>query len=343
MDRKRFDEIDVIRAFGIIGVIIVHILTYNLSFPIYKFLWNNLQFVVISFVFCSGFVLSSIYQNYFTNFSKTVFWYKKRFIRLILPFWIYLIVHYSLWILFPSFFSGLGLVKNADYFVRSALFIGGTNFNWLPLLFLQLTFLFPIFSNWINKKKIMATYILGSSVVTAIFTMFLFPYSQYRLVMWIPWSIVLIFSMYIANKAKSDKNEKQTNTRYLISGVFFFVIFLILYLLNLDLGKVLNFYNHKYPPDFYYLFFGLSLTCFSLLIARLKIWQNKIIKSVYFYISNNSYQIFFIHYIILDSILVMSKTNNIFKSPVIDFVIILSLSLFINEGINRLGLVFKKK
>ena len=79
-------------------------------------------FVVVAFVFCSGFVLSAIYQNSFSSIKQTLSWYKKRFIRLVVPFYIYLIVHYSLWILFPNIFSGLGLVKNLDFFVKSAIF-----------------------------------------------------------------------------------------------------------------------------------------------------------------------------------------------------------------------------
>ena len=98
MDKKRFDEVDVLRAFGIIGVVIVHILTRNLTNPLSNFLWNNLQFFVISFVFCSGFILASIYENAFTSISKTIALYKKRLIRLLIPFYIYLIIHYVLWI-----------------------------------------------------------------------------------------------------------------------------------------------------------------------------------------------------------------------------------------------------
>lgn len=342
MDRIRFDEVDVIRAFGIIAIIIIHILTYNLSNPLNKFLWNNLQFVVVSFVFCSGFVLASIYTS-FASISQTLSWYKKRFIRLILPFWIYLCFHYTLWILFPNSFSGLGLSKDAGYFIKSAALIGGDNLNWLPLIFLMLTFLFPIFMNWKGKKKIMTVYLILSVIVTIIFTFITFPYSYYRFVMWIPWSLVLLFSIYISVKAKEDKNAIKTSQRYLLFGILFFVMYLCFHILNTNTGKLLNFYNHKYPPDFYYLLFGISLTCFSLLIARLKIWKNKMIKNTYGFISKNSYQIFFIHYILLDAVLILSKHKSVFKSPIIQFTIILFVSLIIAAALDKVTLIFKKK
>ncbi len=341
MDRKRFDEVDILRAFGIIGIILIHILTYNLGSPINKFLWNNLQFVVISFVFASGFVLAYFYENAFTSISKILSWYKKRFIRLLVPFYLYLILHNVLWLAFPDIFSGLGLSKSIDYFVKSALLFGGTNYNFLVVLFIVLTLLFPLFTNFFNRKKILYFYVFVSIIITLIFTFFGSPYSLYRFTMWIPWSLVLIFAMYIAIKSKMDKNTIDTNKRYLFFGTLFFILFLGLYVLNSNMGKSLFFYSHKYPPDFYYLFFGLFLTCLSLLIGKLEIWQNKFLKQIYLFISKNSYYIFFIHYIILDAVLVLARENLFFKNPFIQFITIFFSTIFIILILNRIKLIKK--
>lgn len=341
MDRKRFDEVDVLKAFGIIGVIIVHILTRNLTNPISNFLWNNLQFFVISFVFCSGFVLASIYQNSFSSVSKTLAWYKKRLIRLLIPFFIYLIFHYALWIIFPNIVNGLGLVQNTDYFIKSALLIGGTNYNFLVVLFVELTLLFPIFTNFFKRKKFLFLYLLLSGIIAFIFTFFGGSYSTYRFTMWIPWSLVLIFAMYLAIKGKSEEVAKNIDKRYFLFGVIFFILFLGLYFYNLHIGKSLIFYNHKYPPDFYYLFFGLSLTCFALIIGRLKFWQNKILKLIYLFISNNSYSIFFVHFIFLDAVILLSTRYQFFKYSAIQFLIIFFLSISVVLIINKLKSIIK--
>lgn len=341
MDRKRFDEVDFLRAFGIIGVILIHILTYNQSSPIDKFLWNNLQFVVISFVFASGFVLAYFYENAFTSISQTLSWYKKRFIRLLVPFYLYLTLHNVLWLAFPDIFSGLGLSKSMDYFVQSTLLFGGTNYNFLVVLFIELTLLFPIFTVFFKRKKILFLYIFFSSLVTLIFTFFGSPYSLYRFTMWIPWSLILIFAMYISVRSKMDKNAIDTDKRYLIFGILFFILFAGFYVLNQISGKSLNFYNHKYPPDFYYVFFGLSITCFALLIGKLKFWQNKILKDMYLFISKNSYSIFFIHYIILDAVLVLASKNLFFKNSFVQFLIIFFPTIFIILILNRIKLIKK--
>lgn len=343
MQRKRFDEIDFLRAAGIIGVIAIHILTYSLSTPFNKFLWNYLQFFVIAFVFCSGFVLSYIYKKAFSSIKDTIYWYKKRFIRLIIPFWIYLTIHNLLWILFPNFFSGLGLSQNINYFISSAALFGGTNFNFLPLLFLQLTFLFPLLNNWMNKRKILLVYITGASFITLLFTFSTFPYSLYRFVMWIPWSLILIWAIFLRIKEEGDKNTNQTFKRYLLWGISTFVLFLILYIFNIDNKNSLNFYNHKYPPDFYYLLFGISITSFALLIGKLKIWQNKNIKPVYFFISRNSYSIFFIHYVILDFVLVLSKKAPVINFPLVQFVIIFFPSMFLAFALEKIILFNKNR
>ena len=341
MDKKRFDEVDVLRAFGIIGVVIVHILTRNLTNPLSNFLWNNLQFFVISFVFCSGFILASIYENAFTSISKTIAWYKKRLIRLLIPFYIYLIIHYVLWIAFPSFFSGLGLSKNIDYFIKSVFLIGGTNYNFLVVLFVELTLLFPLFTNLFKRKNILYLYILLSGLITFIFTFFGSSYSIYRFTIWIPWSLVLIFAIYISIKGKLSQNTKDIDKRYLFFGITFFILFAGLYFYNLGVGESIIFYNHKYPPDFYYLFFGLSFTCFSLIIGRLKLWQNQYLKPMYLYVSKNSYSIFFIHFIILDAMLVLASKNQFFKNSIIQFFIIFSLSIFIVFILNKAKLIKK--
>lgn len=341
MDRKRFDEVDVLKAFGIVGVIIVHILTHNLTNPISNFLWNNLQFLVVSFVFCSGFVLASIYQNYFSSVSKTLVWYKKRLIRLIIPFFIYLISHYALWIIFPGVFNGLALVQNIDFFTKSALLIGGTNYNFLVVLFVELTLLFPIFTSLFKRKKFLFLYLLLSGLITFIFTFFGGSYSTYRFTMWIPWSLVLIFAMHLSIKGQKEEAANKFNKRYFLFGVIFFILFLGLYFYNLQIGKSLIFYNHKYPPDFYYLLFGLSLTCFALIIGRLRFWQNKILKSIYLFISKNSYAMFFIHFIILDAVLLLSTKYQFFKYSTIQFSIIFSLSIVIVLIINKLKLIIK--
>jgi len=69
VERKRFDEIDFLRFIGIIGIIAIHILTYSLTGFLNKFLWNNLQFVVIFF---PSILIIIAYQMLFKRIKKII-------------------------------------------------------------------------------------------------------------------------------------------------------------------------------------------------------------------------------------------------------------------------------
>src|SRR5690348_3169914 len=114
MKTERYSYIDLVRATSIIGVMIIHTLSFHLSSPIALFFWNLLQFVVAAFVFCSGYV----HAHYFDKLVslKSIFsWYKKRAIRMIFPFYIYFIVHFILFLIFPSIFIHFGMHSSVAF------------------------------------------------------------------------------------------------------------------------------------------------------------------------------------------------------------------------------------
>lgn len=315
MKKERLSEIDLIRAIGIVGVIVIHVLTYYLSGPLNKFIWNYAQFVVIAFVFSSGYILPIAYSAGFKSLRDIIFWYKKRFIRLLLPFYIFLVVHYLLWILFPNFIQGLGLKKTMDYFVSSALLFGGTNFNFLPLLFVELSLIFPLLLRVAKNKLLTIIYLTITIMVTFYFTFFGFPYHYYREVMWIPWSIVLFLATWLVlHKSQTPDVEK---IKYLILALVFSFWFVIFFVYNFLSEHSLNFYSHKYPPDFFYISYGLALTLALILIAKNKVFLTPRLLKTYSYISKNSYSIFFIHYIILDNALTLRSRVHLLENPIV--------------------------
>ncbi len=245
--QHRLLPVDFLRSVAIIGVIVTHVYSYNLTNATNYAIWNYLHFVVVAFVFCSGFVMTAKYQYVLTDVTKIFVWYKKRFVRLLIPFYLYLFVHYTLWFLFPHFFSGLGLEKSPAFLLQSLLLIGGINLNWLPLLFIQLTILFPLFIFLIRKRNFLICYVVFAIMTTLFFTIQTFPYGYYRLVMWIPWSLILLLAM---------KNSK----KYILFSAISFTLFSILYMLFQTLHRSLTLIDHKYPPDFYYLSYATSIT-----------------------------------------------------------------------------------
>ncbi|HYK08509.1 MAG TPA: acyltransferase [Candidatus Eisenbacteria bacterium] len=290
--KERFVYIDFIRALSIIGVIAIHTLSFSLGSSINLFIWNFLQFVVGAFVFCSGFVHSH-YESKFTSFPVIFSWYKKRAIRILLPFYIYFCVHFLLFFFFPTFFTHFGLQKSFSYIVGSIFLYGGINASWLPLLFLQLTVLTPLLF-LLNKKRILWIYIICCVIVTAVGTLWFVPYSWYRGTMWIGWSLIFLLGI-LAPKIKS--------TGKLFAGLTLLGTILSSFLLFLfsNFHHSINFTDNKYPPNLYYLSYAVAGT--SLLFLLSKKFIPVIPEWTYEYISKKSYSLFFIHYIVLDFIL----------------------------------------
>ena len=242
---KRFDHIDFLRAVAIIGIIITHILSYNLGTTLTNTVWNYLHFVVPLFVFCSGYVAYGKPMDY-----------KKRTVRLLAPFLIWTTLH---WVL------GLGL--RLDY-------------SWLPILFLELMIVTPIYmSLWKSHRLYLVLAIFISTLLK--------PPIDYRLYMWLPWSSILLLSFFA--------REKRINP--IIPALVGFSIFMIGNWLLSILHQPLTLTLHKYPPDIFYLSYGVMIGSILLLITPKKI--SPIVR----WFSIHSYNIFFAHYIILGLII----------------------------------------
>lgn len=328
--KKRFEHIDFLRSVAIVGVVAIHTLSYNLTNSINYQVWNYLNFVVVSFVFCSGYVLIAIYSDRLNSLSAIFSWYKKRLSHLLIPFYVYLLVHYMLWILFPNFFSGLGLQKNAEFIFRSLTLTGGANLNWLTLLFLELTLLFPILV-YISKSKLWTVYYAIISItVTIIITVLRFPYEYYRGIMWLPWSTILLISIFFFFKEETDSNVRAHTKRYLFSGILAAIIFSTLVWSHFVFQKSFQLVDYKYPPDLYYLSYGFFVTTIILILGEeLKIHHSHMVKMVIRYISKHSYSLFFIHFIMLDFVITITDHQGVWSHPFVQFIIVLSASLVV--------------
>lgn len=319
MDKKRFEHIDFIRSVSIVVIIATHVYSYFLSNPLNNFIWNYSHFAVPAFIFCSGYVLTAGYTNQFNNFSNIISWYLKRLKRILIPFYVYLIIHYALWRIFPNFFQGIGLEKSWKFIFQSVLMSGGVNINWLPLLFLELTLLFPLILKIFQNKKLLWVYLAMSFAVTIFLTIKTFPYSYFRLIMWVPWSLIFIFSIYSFKKEQNENSIAKITRKYLLGFLISFSLFLFLFILWHPLNKSFNLIDYKYPPGLYYLSYSFGLTCLLITVSKLKIFKINLIRKTSRYISVNSYQLFFIHFIFLDTAITIIHKYHLALNPAILF------------------------
>ena len=129
--KSRAYSIDILRAFSIIGVMVIHSLALFLGPSAVNQLWNYLEFVVITFVACSGYVTWLSFSN---GHKSLLPWYGNRFVRLYIPYLLYAAVYLVLH----------GMLFHTSFFVSSLFLTGGIDVGWLPLLFLQLALITPV-------------------------------------------------------------------------------------------------------------------------------------------------------------------------------------------------------
>ena len=334
----RYFHIDFLRAVSILGMCAIHVYAYRMGSPFDNFFWNWMNFVVVGFIFCSGYVLFAKYGDVLKH--KGIFgWYKKRIIRLLVPYYVFLACYVALVALLPSFFHGFDLELNPLFLLQSVFLLeGGLGVSWLPLLFIELMVLFPILGYmWKHRKKWLYVYV-GVALMSAIFfTLYLFPYAHYRLVMWLPWSLVIVFSFYAFMR-----DEKYSPLRNYISySIIFGLLFGLLYSMWGQFDRSYLLTKNKYPPNVYFLLYATFGSSVVLALSYVKIFSWGYVKRFILFTSLVSYTLFFVHFIVLD----FALTTGFFvdmKSPFLLTIVVIVISLGITYLIEERMRIFAR-
>lgn len=334
----RYFHIDFVRALAIVIIIATHVFSYNLSTPLIQFLWNYSHFTVAAFVLCSGYVLFARYGGKIHTLQDIVQFYKKRLFRLLIPFYIYLCFHSLLMFLFPLFFNGLGISLSPEFYLQSITLVGGINLNWLPLLFLELAVLFPILILFGKNKKIQIVFIAVLLVVTVFTTIWIIPYAYYRWTMWISWLVVFLFSFFLFQK--QQQHDWKIAYSFGLAATFF-ILWVLLYILWQHVGRPINLIDNKYPPNWYSLSFELFGTSTLLGFGSMPVYP-VVVKRVILFLSTSSYNLFFIHYIVLDFVLSLKPRVPILTSSFLQLAVVLILSCGIALVLSRFQKLFAR-
>lgn len=328
---KRYLHIDLLRALSILGVIAIHVFSDNLSNSLNTIIWNYLHFVIVAFVFCSGYVMYALYAPRLTSLLSVGLFYKKRLVRLLIPFYVYLLAHYTLLFFFPHFFTGLGLQFSWKYIFQTVTLTGGLGINWLPLLFLELAILFPLLVFVFKRSRLLFwSYVALALAFTTGITVWHFPYADYRQVMWIPWSLFFVLPWYFL----VVEQRKPSAKIYYLFSLLGLIDFILLFTVWKSLGRSPTLIDNKYPPNLYYLSYGIFGSFFLLGVASVTRLQ-EFGTRIYLFVSKVSYNLFFIHFIALDFILTVNKLYSWHLSVWIQLVFVLVASLLTAWLLNR--------
>lgn len=319
MKIKRNTTIDFLRGLAVILMILIHATAYFLNDPTTRFVWDYTHFAVPLFVFCSGFVFFS--KNAETPLSVSYIW--KRLKRLVLPYYIFLL---------PFFFISF-LSKPESLTIRQILekllLSGGRDLNWLVILFIYLLFLFPIV-HFIYRQKKWVFYVLsGAAFLGCILFLFYIPHLPFRFVMWLPWTFFLIFTLVFT--------KKKDNPYFLLSTV---ILSAVSFIVTRDIlqgqDKTLVLTENKYPPNLYYLSYGIFFTTvlyyLHSFISRNTLYVRFVQKPVDF-LSVHSYSLFFIHFLFVKVFVDFGAHKAI--GPWMFFIVLLIVSILVQISINN--------
>ena len=283
--KKRLPEIDDIRGISIILMILIHTNVYFLSNKISYYTLEFSQFAVVAFIFCSAYLFylkQQIYRwsNFFVHLGR-------RIKRLVIPYYCFFAVYYLFLLLKEP--KKLTL----PYLIQNMFVIGGLDFNWLVLLFIELAILMPFISYLFERKKVWFYVYSAIAIISSLVFLKYTPLPYYRFIMWLPWSLILIYT-YIF-----DRIKKQTKLFLLITIISFMLYYLLSQFVLKPLGHSLFMYDNKYPPNIYHLTYGIFCVNGIYMLSQWRLFSNYAAQTIIHFFSTNSYTIFFIHILVI--------------------------------------------
>lgn len=314
MQRDR--TIDNLRGAAMMAMMVIHACSYYLTDRTTLLIWDNLQWAVPVFIFCSFYL--------FFNRTKEIkaedffFYLKKRITRLLVPYYVFLGV------IFPLFFVFEKKYFNLQYFLSNIFLYGGISFNWLVLLFVYLIFLMPAILA-MKKNKMLFYGFLAFSILSSLY--FIFIKYNFRITMWLPWVTYAYFTMFFI------KNRSNTK-KLLLLGIGSLVLFFALRVVEVNIGHNLTHYENKYPPTLYHLSFGFFWVIILYWLSVAKVFTYFKFDRILNFLSVNSYSLYFIHILVIFTI---SWLHLMPPSWPIFFLEIIGLSSLIQYGINKLS------
>lgn len=317
----RNKAIDILRGLGILAIIFIHVTAWYTKDKTAYFIWNWGQFAVPVFVFCSTYLFFVKKEKYaqegFVNYSLS------RLKRLLIPYYVFLLFFYLIY-----FVKNPQSIRLWDVLRDITLTTPGNEVNWAVLLFIYLTILmFPLIELWRKSRHLFILYVFLAISSSLLLITYSWPFN-YKLIMWLPWSLVILFSWYFA---RYETRKLFYPLTLLGTGL----LFVGLYFLKDTFGNSFEFFKNKYPPNLYYLSYGMLAVTLIYYLAKKGVFD-LFHKPIHF-LSAHSYSIFFIHLLL---IIAFSEFVDIQKFTWwVFFIVVLNLTLIIQSVINKRSLL----
>lgn len=313
---NRDKTIDNLRGLAMLAMMVIHACSYYLRDKTTLLIWDNLQWAVPVFLFCSFYLFFERTKEF--NRSNLLPYLKKRFSRLFLPYFVFLAVYF-----FLVFFFQKNLF-NLKFFLANLFLYGGLTFNWLVMIFVYFTFLMPVI--WYLKRfKVIYWSIFVLSVASSFYFIFAKPI-PFRAILWFPWLTYMYFTTFFI------ENKNNAKKLFVTAGLSL-ILFFILRQVEINIGHNLTQYENKYPPTLYHLSFGIFWVVVLHWLSEKNVFSFFKFDRLLHFLSINSYPIFFWH---LLAIFIIQWLHLMPPNWPIFFVEIFGISSLIQLGFNNI-------
>ncbi len=278
---QRFARIDIIRGVAMVAMIVIHAGAYFLNDASVFFIWNSLQFAVVTFIFCSAYLF---FKKLTLQTLSPLKFFVKRTQRLLIPYWIYLVVFFILTNLNGEEWSAKSALRYLTLTTHS------NDLSWLVVLMITLT---PVmlFINYVRNNRFYYLFFSLICFTSSLVFLFYAPPINFKFIMWLPWSLIIIATEYFV----AHENKSYFIPRFL---TVLLLVFISVLMINIFTNSSLTQYDNKYPPNLYHLSYGLFITALLFRYAN-KIAYFQITKKTFAFFSRYSYSIYFIHFLVV--------------------------------------------
>ena len=312
-------QIDSLRGISIFTMILIHTNAYFLHIPVAFALWDISEFAVPAFIFCSAYIFFLKFGTLQKVPDAHYVW--KRIKRLLIPYYFFLAVN--------LLFIYIGQPKRVTipFVIKNLFVIGGIDFNWLVLLFIELIPIM-ILLEYLGRRSRFLFFIYSFIAFTSSFLLlfFIIPVN-YRYIMWLPWSTVAVFAWLFV------KNEKKS-WFFPLAMVSSLAIFLFSRVILLLQQLSVTQFNNKYPPNLYHISFGIFSIVLLYFLLQQSFFKLKAFEKPIYFLSRYSYEVFFIHILVIYIFRTFFKT--IHFTWVSFFIVVFTLTIISQLAINSI-------
>lgn len=316
----RDQTIDHLKGIATLLVIFTHSIVFYTSNSFAFFLWDAVHFAVPLYVFSSVTLYFRKQKHLPIDFARYLL---KRSVRLLKPWYAFLLVYFGL-------FAFLGKPFSFVFMRDSFLLIGGVDIGWLVLLFMMITCVLPFFLFLRRRSPTLFYLFVTVSFLSSIILLFYIPPINYKWYLWLPWSVVIGYAAIFPYLKK----------KWQFTLIVLVTTAILSYTLLRLFNRPLALFSNKYPPNSFYLFYGMSLVMILYQGSQHNLFRFRPIHQLLSYTGEHSYELFFIHYLIL-RVFEYKKLIHSTSWPFL-FGLVLILSLIFDHMLHRLTAAFSR-